>query len=100
MGGGDLGALGRGALTQGAPRGVTTHRERELAFTAREQFFTSKPHVTDANDVHVEAAITLARDSADEALGKTPVAEQPLDARRHLGAMRERGGRPIERVES
>ena len=68
-----------------------------LTRTAREEFVTGVPENADPGDQDVETVLAEGHNPADNSLRDTPTLEQPLDACRHLGPVRQRHGTWVDR---
>ena len=87
------------ARPQGVPVCGTLLRESHLSWATRQELLARVPDDADAGDLDVEAVVADRDDSPDAPLRDAAVPERPLDAGRHLGAVRQRHGQRIDRRE-
>jgi hypothetical protein len=70
--------------------------EEDLADATRGELDARVTHETDTDDRDVDVVFDDARNPTDRALGDTALADDPVDARDDLGAVRQRHGALVE----
>ncbi len=91
-----FGGLEDDARPEGVPVCGTLLRESHLSWATRQELLARVPDDADAGDLDVEAVVADCDDSPDDPLRDAAVPERPLDAGRHLGAVRQRHGQRVD----
>jgi hypothetical protein len=74
-------------------------REEHLADSPRRELAARVPHDAYAHDGHVEIVAVHLRDPSDRTLGNAALTDDPVDARDHLGAVRQGHRTRVELLE-